>query len=75
MPPSPGMSRDQNSGLQSAAGARRARRDLRDGVPSWSAAWNGVGDEPRGLRVDDDVPAEQHAADDLPGMRRHVVRA
>jgi hypothetical protein len=36
---------------------------------------DGGGDEPRGLRVDDDVPAEQHAADDLPGMRRRVVRA
>ena len=32
-------------------------------------------DELRGLRVDDDVPAEQHAADDLPGMRGRVVRA
>jgi hypothetical protein len=36
---------------------------------------DGGGDELRGLRVDDDVPAEQHAADDLPGMRRGVVRA
>jgi hypothetical protein len=27
------------------------------------------GDESRGLLVDDDIPAEQHAADDLPGMR------
>ena len=33
------------------------------------------GDELRGLRVDDDVPAEQHAADDLPGVRGRVVRA
>jgi len=29
---------------------------------------DGGGDELRGLRVDDDVPAEQHAADDLPGV-------
>ena len=36
---------------------------------------DGGGDEPRGLRVDDDVPAEQNAADDLPGMRGRVVRA
>jgi len=28
-----------------------------------------------GLRVDDDVPAEQHAADDLPSVRGRVVRA
>ncbi len=36
---------------------------------------DGGGDELRGLRVDDDVPAEQYAADDLPGVRGHVVRA
>ena len=36
---------------------------------------NGGRDELRGLRVNDDVPAEQHAADDLPGVRGHVVRA
>jgi hypothetical protein len=36
---------------------------------------DGGGDELRGLRVDDDVPAEQNAADDLPGMRGRVVRA
>ena len=36
---------------------------------------DGGGDEPRSLRVDDDVPAEQNAADDLPGMRGRIVRA
>jgi len=36
---------------------------------------DGDGDELRGLRVDDDVPAEQNAADDLPGVRERVVRA
>ena len=36
---------------------------------------DGGGDEPCGLRVDDDVPAEQNAADDLPGVRGRVVRA
>jgi hypothetical protein len=30
---------------------------------------DGGRDELRGLRIDDDVPAEQHAADDLPGVR------
>jgi hypothetical protein len=33
------------------------------------------GDELRGLRVDDDVPAEQHAADDPPGVRGRIVQA
>ena len=36
---------------------------------------DGGRDELRGLRVDDDVPAEQHAADHLPGARRRAVRA
>jgi hypothetical protein len=36
---------------------------------------DGGRDKLRGLRVDDDVPAEQNAADDLPGLRRRVVRA
>jgi len=36
---------------------------------------DGGRDELRGLRVDDDVPAEQNAADDLPGMRGRVGRA
>jgi hypothetical protein len=33
---------------------------------------DGGGDELRGLRVDGDVPAEQHAADDVAGR---VLRA
>jgi hypothetical protein len=36
---------------------------------------NGGGDEPRGLCVDDDVPTEQYAADDLPGVQGRVLRA
>ena len=36
---------------------------------------DGGRNELRGLRVDDDVPAEQHAADHLRGARRRVVRA
>jgi hypothetical protein len=33
------------------------------------------GDEPRCLRIDNDVPAEQNATDNLPDMRGHIVRA
>jgi hypothetical protein len=69
------MSRYQNSGSQSAAEACRPRRGGRRGVPGLSAALDGGRDELRGLRVDDDVPAEQNAAGDLPGMWRRVVRA
>jgi hypothetical protein len=36
---------------------------------------DGGDDEPRGLHVDDDVPAEQNAPDRLLGMRGRVVRA
>jgi hypothetical protein len=36
---------------------------------------DGVGDELGGLGVDGDVAAEQHAADDLPGVPGCVLRA
>jgi hypothetical protein len=35
---------------------------------------DGGGDEVRGFRVDDDVPAEQRPAGDLPGMLGCVLR-
>ena len=69
------MSRYQNSGSQSAAGTRRARRGGREGAPGLQGRLDGGGDEPRGLRVDNDVPAEQNAADDLPGMQGRIVGA
>ena len=38
-------------------------------APCLKRGLDGSRDQLRGLRVDDDVPAEQHAADHLPGMR------
>jgi hypothetical protein len=35
---------------------------------------DGGSDELRGLRVDDNAPAEQHVADDLPGVSGGVLR-
>jgi len=35
----------------------------------------GGDDEPRGLRIDHGVLAEQYVPDDLPGIRRCVMRA
>jgi hypothetical protein len=35
---------------------------------------DGGGDQLRGFRVDGDVPAEQHTADDLPGVPGRVLR-
>ena len=58
------------SGGNTSAPARRPGR--RTGL---ERGLDGGGDELRGLRVDDDVPAEQNAVDDLPGMRERVVRA
>ena len=73
MSPGPGMSRYQNSGSLSAAEhpgpARRPGR--RTGLERGP---DGGRDEPRGLRVDDDVPAKQHAADHLCGEPGRVVR-
>jgi hypothetical protein len=75
LPPRPGHEplseqRLAIGGANTPAPARRpgGRTGLERGL-------DGSGDEPRGLRVDDDVPAEQNAADDLPGMRGRVVRA
>jgi len=53
-----------------SAPARRPGRRIR-----LERGLDGGGDEPRGLRVDDDVPAEQNAADDLPGMQGRIVQA
>lgn len=52
-----------------AAPARRAggRTGLERGLDDGD-------DELRGLRVYDNVPAEQHAADDLPGVPGRVLR-
>jgi hypothetical protein len=36
---------------------------------------DGGGQERRSFRVDDDVPAEQYAAGDLPGVPGRVLRA
>jgi hypothetical protein len=36
---------------------------------------DGGGHELRGLRVDDDVPAQQHAADDMAGVPGRVLQA
>ena len=57
-------------GANTSAPARRLgwRTGLERGL-------DGGDDELRGLRVDDDVPAEQNTADDLPGMRGRIVRA
>jgi len=60
-----------------AAGGRNTPASARrpGGRTGLERRLDGGDDELRGLRVDDDVPAEQHAADDLPGVRGHVVRA
>jgi hypothetical protein len=48
------------------------RRGRRTGL---ERGLDGGRDEFRGFRVDDDVPAEQDAADDLPGVRQRIARA
>jgi anti-sigma B factor antagonist len=57
----------------SPAGAAPARRPGRRA--GLQRGLDGGRGELRGLRVGDDVPAEQDAADGLPGMRGRVVRA
>src|SRR6266568_6186888 len=68
------MSRHQNSGSQPAGNTRAPAK--RPGRRTGSErGLDGGRDELRGLRVDDDVPAEQDAADHLPGVRGRVARA
>ena len=50
-------------------------------LPTWSGGRTGLergldggGDELRGLGVDGNVAAEQHPADDLPGVPGHILR-
>jgi len=54
--------------LATGGGTARASARWPGGRGGPERGLDGVGDELRGLRVDDDVPAEQHAADDLPGV-------
>ena len=65
----------QNSGSQLAAGNTRPSARRPGGRTGLERRLDGGGDELRGLRVDGDVPAEQHAADDLPGVPGRVLRA
>ena len=75
MPPRSGHEPLSEQRLATGGGGTRAparRPGRRTGL---ERGLDGGRDNLRGLRVDDDVPAEQHAADDLPGVRGQVVRA
>ena len=60
-----------------AVGGRNTRPSARrpGGRTGLERGLDGGGDELRGLRVDGDVPAEQHAADDVAGVAGRVLRA
>ena len=74
------------AGARRIAGAKSEQRLAVGGGNAWAAAWwlggrtglerrlDGGGDELRGLRVDSDIPAKQHPADDLPGVPGHILR-
>jgi hypothetical protein len=61
--------------LAVSGGNTRAPARRPGGRPGLERRLDGIGDELRGLRVDGNVPAEQHAADDLPGVPGSVLRA
>ena len=48
---------------------------LLNGLTGLERGLDGGRDELRCLCIDDDVPAQQHAADDLPGVRERAGRA
>ena len=53
-------------------GVRPGRRRGGRGGPE--PLLEGIGDELRGVRINGDVPAQQHSADDLAGRRERVLR-
>ena len=63
------------SGSQSAAGTAPTPARLPGGRTGSEHGLDGGRDELCGLRVNDDIPAEQNTADDLPGVRRRVLRS
>ena len=69
------MSRYQDSGSQPTPGTRGPRPGRAGGLTGLERGLDGGRDELRCLRIDDDVPAQQHAADDLPCVRERAGRA
>ena len=66
-PPGAGAAPEQR--LAAGGGAARAPAWWPGGRGGLEPDLDGVGNELRGLRVDGDVAAEQHPADDLPGVQ------
>jgi hypothetical protein len=64
----------QNSGSLPGGGVARAPAWWPGGRGGLERGLDGVGDKLRCLRVDGDVAAEQHAADDLPGVPGRILR-
>jgi hypothetical protein len=71
-PPGAGAGSEQR--LAAGGGAARAPAWWPGGRGGLECGLDGVGDKLRGLRVDGDVAAEQHAADDLPGVPGRILR-
>jgi len=71
-----GSGHEPLSGRRPAADAGNPRSPARPpgGLTGLERGLDGGRDELRCLRIDDDVPAQQHAADDLPGAREHAGR-
>ena len=71
-----GSGHEPLAGQRPAADAGNPRSPARPpgGLTGLERDLDGGRDELRGLRIDDDVPAQQHAADDLPGVREHAGR-
>ena len=72
-----GSGHEPLSGQRPAANAGNPRSPARPpgGLTGLERGLDGGRDELRGLRIDDDVPAQQHVADDLPGVRERAGRA
>ncbi len=70
----PGTGAESEQRLAAGGGGARASAWWPGGRGGLEGGLDGGGGELRGLRVDGDVAAEQHAADDLPGVPGRILR-
>jgi hypothetical protein len=71
----PGAGAGSEQWLAAGGGAARASVWWPGGRGGLERGLDGVGDKLRGLGLDGDVAAEQHAVDDLPGVPGRILRA
>ena len=75
LPAVPATGAESEQRLTAGGGVARAPAWRPGGHGGPKRGLDGIGDKLRGRRVDGDVAAEQHPADDLPGVPGRVLEA